>query len=606
VFSAFRRQALRKRFCLILLKPTHYCDEGYPIQWLRSAVPSNSLACMYGIARQCADDRIFGADVDVEIHAIDEANTPVHPDRCIRQIKSAGAGMVMLVGVQSNQMPRALDIARPLRDAGIQVSIGGFHVSGVISMVNGDDDALRAAQAMGLSIYAGEAEGRLDEVLRDAYAGQLKPLYNYMHDLPGLDNVPLPFLDLAVVKRTGGTASSFDAGRGCPFQCSFCTIINVQGRKSRRRSPDDIEKIIRGNLAEGICRFFITDDNFARNKDWEIILDRLIKLREEQGLSFSLLIQVDTACYKLPNFIEKCRRAAVRKVYIGLENINPANLMAAKKKQNKITEYRTMLLAWQAVGVVTYAGFITGFPNDTAETIIRDVEIIKKELPVDVLEFFYLTPLPGSEDHQKLFRAGAPLEKDLNKYDLYHITADHPRMSKAEWEYAYAEIWKRYYSYEHCKTVLQRAGAKRGPFGSSLFVLFWFKGCIEIENIHPVEGGLLRRKVRRNRRPGLPMEPVWLFYPKYVAETAVKLARWSWMYARLRTIYLSIKRDPKRREYTDLALTPVTDEEFATHEMFHTEEASSYVEQQRKIDQAVKNGAYAPAPAKAAEPVAAK
>jgi radical SAM superfamily enzyme YgiQ (UPF0313 family) len=600
---SMRRVASKRRFCLILLKPTHYCDDGYPIQWARSAVPSNSLACVYGIAKQCAEENLLGEDVDIEIHAIDECNTTIIPRHYIRRIKAAGAGMVMMVGVQSNQMPRALDIARPLREAGIQVGIGGFHVSGVIAMINGDDEALRSARAMGISIYAGEAEGRLDEVLKDAYAGALKPLYNYMNDLPGLDGAPLPLLGIDVVRRTGGTATSFDAGRGCPFQCSFCTIINVQGRKSRRRSVDDIEKIVRANLAAGIRRFFITDDNFARNKDWEIILDRLIELRERDRLHFTILIQVDTACHRMPNFIEKCRRAGVQKVYIGLENINPANLMAAKKKQNKITEYRAMLLAWQSIGVVTYAGFITGFPNDTRETIIRDVEIIKKELPVDVLEFFYLTPLPGSEDHQKLYRAGVPLDPDLNRYDLYHITAPHSRMSPAEWESAYAEIWKRYYSYEHCETVLKRAGARRNSFGSSLFVLAWFKGCIEIEGIHPVEGGILRRKVRRNRRPTMRREPVWTFYPKYLAETVTKFVRWAWMYARLRKIYLSIKHDPKRREYVDLALTPITDDEVATHAMLQTEEANSYLEQQRKIDLAVKSGAYASPQAKKREPV---
>ena len=591
--SLASRSAPKKRFCLVLVKPTHYCDEGYPIQWLRSAVPSNSLACVHGIARKYAEEKVLGDDVGFEIHAFDEANTAVRPERYAALIKAADAGMVMLIGVQSNQMPRALDIARPLRAAGIQVGIGGFHMSGVISMIGGDDDALREAQAMGLSVFAGEAEGRLHEVLRDAYAGQLKPLYNFMNDLPSLEGAPLPFLDRAVVKRTGGAVTSFDAGRGCPFQCSFCTIINVQGRKSRRRSADDIEGIVKTNLAVGTFRFFITDDNFARNKDWEIILDRLIRMREVEGLHFTILIQVDTACYKLPNFISKCQRAGVRKVYIGLENINPANLMAAKKKQNKITEYRTMLLAWQKAGVVTYAGFITGFPNDTAETIIRDVEVIKKELPVDVLEFFYLTPLPGSEDHQKLFRAGVHMDSDLNRYDLYHITANHPRMSRAEWEYAYAEIWKRYYSYDHCKTILQRAGAIRKHFGSALFVLTWFKGCIEIENIHPVEGGLLRRKVRRNRRPTLPIESVWTFYPKMIAETLGKIARWGWMYLRLRRIYASIKRDPKRFEYTDLALTPVTEDEFETHEMFHTDEAHSYIDQQRRIEVATKAGAAA-------------
>src|SRR5262245_31267179 len=376
-----RRDGAGRRFCLVLVKPTHYCDDGYPIQWIRSAVPSNSLACVYAIAKKCADDRILGDDVEFDIHAVDESNTTVDPARYARMIKAAGNGMVMLIGVQSNQMPRALDIARPLRAQGIAVSIGGFHVSGVISMIGGDDAALRETQAMGIAVFAGEAEGRLDDLLRDAHAGKLKPLYNFMDDLPALDGAPLPFLSPGAVRRTGGAVTSFDAGRGCPFQCSFCTIINVQGRKSRRRSPDEIERIVRMNLASGLFRFFITDDNFARNKDWELILDRLIQLREVEGLHFTFIIQVDTQCHKLPNFISKCQRAGVRRVYIGLENINPANLLAAKKRQNKITDYRKMLLEWQQAGVLTYAGFITGFPADTAETILRDIDLSRSEEP---------------------------------------------------------------------------------------------------------------------------------------------------------------------------------------------------------------------------------
>ena len=573
----------KRRFCLVLVKPTHYCDDGYPIQWWRSAIPSNSLASIYGIVQECAERKVLGDDVEIEVHALDEANTRIRPDRIAAQIKAADAGMVMLIGVQSNQTPRALDIARPLRAQGIQVGIGGFHMSGVISMIGGDDAALREAQAMGLSIYAGEAEGRLDEVLRDAYAGQLKPLYNHMNDLPGLDGAPFPLLKRDRVKRTVGTTTSFDAGRGCPYQCSFCTIINVQGRKSRRRTPDDIEKIMRANLAQGLCRFFITDDNFARNKDWEPILDRLIHLREVERHDFSFIIQVDTLCHKLPNFIEKCSRAGVKRVYIGLENINPANLLAAKKKQNKITEYRKMLLAWQKAGVLVYAGYITGFPNDTAESILHDIDVLKQELPIDVLEIFFLTPLPGSEDHQKLHRAGEWMDPDLNKYDLYHITAKHPRMSPQEWHYAYADAWRRYYTYEHCETIMRRAAALRS-LGSNLVAMTWFKGCIELENVHPVEGGILRLKFRRDRRPSLPMESIWSFYPRYFAEVARKTASWAWLYLRLRKIYLRVKYDPDRYAYTDAAITPVTDGEAETHEMFQNAAAKAYVDQERRLE----------------------
>ena len=157
--------------------------------------------------------------------------------------------------------------------------------------------------------------------------------------------------------------SSIDLGRGCPYQCSFCTIINVQGRKSRIRSADDLERIVRENYAQGIKRFFITDDNFARNSHWEPLFDRLIELRVGEGMKIGFTIQVDTLCHKIPNFIEKATQAGVRRVFIGLENINPDNLIAAKKRQNKITEYREMLQKWRNHGAITYAGYILGFPG---------------------------------------------------------------------------------------------------------------------------------------------------------------------------------------------------------------------------------------------------
>jgi len=96
------------------------------------------------------------------------------------------------------------------------------------------------------------------------------------------------------------------------------------------RSPDDVEKIIRDNYAQGIRRFFITDDNFARNHDWEPLFDRLIALRAGDCPKIGFTIQVDTLCHKIPNLIEKAAQAGVRRVFIGLENISPDNLIAAK------------------------------------------------------------------------------------------------------------------------------------------------------------------------------------------------------------------------------------------------------------------------------------
>ena len=238
--------ATRRRFLLFLVKPSHYDDEGYVIQWWKSALPSNSLACLFGIAQKCMEDQVLGEDVAIEIFPVDETNTRVRPDHIVRQIQdNGGFGMVGFVGVQSNQFPRVMDCARPLRAAGIPVVIGGFHVSGCLSMLPERPNSLNEALDLGISLYAGEAEGRFDEVLRDAAAGTLKPIYNYLHDLPGLEGATGPYMPPERVGRTLGMISSFDAGRGCPFLCSFCTIINVQGRKSRYRSADDIEALVR-------------------------------------------------------------------------------------------------------------------------------------------------------------------------------------------------------------------------------------------------------------------------------------------------------------------------------------------------------------------------
>lgn len=565
----------RRTFTLVLVKPSHYDDNGYVIQWMRSAIPSNTLAVLNGLALECVDRKVLGGDVDIVIEAFDETNTRIRPDRIAKTIKQRGGlGLVALVGVQSNQFPRAVDIARPLRKAGIQVAIGGFHVSGCLAMLPELPPDIVEAQKLGISLFAGEAEGRFDQVLRDAYAGELKPLYNFMNDLPGLDGAPTPLLPAARIERTGGRLTSFDAGRGCPFQCSFCTIINVQGRKSRYRTPEDVEAIIRSNLKQGVDHFFITDDNLARNKNWEPMFDRLIRMREVEGLRFNFVIQVDTLCHRIPNFIEKAARAGVTRVFLGLENINPDSLLGAKKKQNRISEYRKMLLDWKKVGCFTYAGYILGFPSDTPESIVRDIEIIKKELPLDLLEFFCLTPLPGSEDHKKLTLSGVPMDPDMNKYDLEHVTTGHAKMSKEEWERAYRLAWETYYTPEHMETIMRRGVACGISPGKLLFLLIWFYGCVTVEKIHPLEGGYLRRKVRTDRRPGLPIENALTFYPRYWADIVgkhVKIGRLVW---RMHNVRKAIKADPNRRAYMDLALTPVPDEELGNLEMFKVTDAA--------------------------------
>jgi hypothetical protein len=584
-------------FHFVMVKPSHYDDDGYPIQWVRSAIPSNTLACLNGLAEDARARQVLGPDVEIRLHTYDETNRRVRPDRIIRMIRQEGGrALIGLVGVQSNQFPRAVDLARQFLAAGLPVCIGGFHVSGCIAMLPELPADIREAQELGVSFFAGEAENaRLDQVLRDAWSGKLAPLYNYMDDLPSLEGEPAAILPAQHVQRTSGSLSSIDLGRGCPYQCSFCTIINVQGRKSRFRSPDDLERIVRLNYAQGIKRFFITDDNFARNKHWEPLLDRMIQMRVEEGLNIGFTIQVDTLCHKIPNFIEKATRAGVRRVFIGLENINPDNLMAANKRQNKITEYRIMLQKWRQHGAITYAGYILGFPGDTKESIKRDIEIIKRELPLDILEFFFLTPLPGSEDHKGLWTKGIWMDPDMNKYDLNHRVAHHAKMSDAEWEEAYRTAWETYYTPEHIGTILRRAAANPlGRMKTTLTTILWFYLAFKYEGVHPLEAGVFRLKFRRDRRLNMRRESPLVFYPRYVGETLVKAWRaWS-MYRRTKAMLTQIEAAPDRWTYSDLAIAPPLENEFEALDLYHATAGGEAALERKRRDEAIRAGVHAP------------
>ncbi|MDP3921212.1 MAG: radical SAM protein [Candidatus Omnitrophota bacterium] len=504
----------KNRYHVFLIKPSKYDDDGYVISWSRGVITSNSLACINALTEDVRDREVLGPDVDVVIHCYDEMVQPIPVKKLCRDLKKTGErGILCLVGVQTNQYARAVDMAREFRSNGIPAMIGGFHVSGSIEMLPDLPPEIKEASDEGITLVAGEVEVRWPQLLKDAYEGNLEPIYNFVNDKPALENVVPPFLPNRHLKSFMTPSSSVDAGRGCPFHCSFCTIINIQGNDMRGRSADDIEKLLRISLAQGIDHIFITDDNFARHKHWEEIVDRIIYLKEEKGLGFVLQIQVDTVAHKIPNFIEKLTRAGCRRVFIGLETVNPDNLKATGKYQNQLKEYRVMLQKWHEYGALTYAGYIIGFPGDTYESIMRDVEFLKRELPLDFAEFFIMTPLPGSKDHQGHYLAKVPMEADTNLYDTMHVCMKHPKMSNEELMRAYDDAWKSFYSNDHMMTLMKRH-KNRGKRRRVMLSLVWFCNSVFVEGIHPLLGGFIRMKGRRNRRPGFPRENALIYYPK--------------------------------------------------------------------------------------------
>jgi hypothetical protein len=220
-------------------------------------------------------------------------------------------------------------------------------------------------------------------------------------------------------------------------------------------------------------------------------------------------------------------------------------------------------------------------------------------LPVDVIGFFYLTPLPGSEDHKVLWQKGVWMDPDLNKYDLEHLVTNHPTMSREEYEGIYREVWKAFYTPEHLETIMRRGAATRTVLARLTSMLFYYSTTRAYEGVHPQQAGVIRMKYRLDRRPGLPIEPVWSFYPKMISEFIWKQSVMGKNLVKLLLLMWRIRSDPKRFDYMDQALRPVTADDTESLEIFtHSDDARAAVEHSRKIE-GLTGGGRTPAPANA-------
>jgi hypothetical protein len=178
------------------------------------------------------------------------------------------------------------------------------------------------------------------------------------------------------------------------------------------------------------------------------------------------------------------------------------------------------------------------------------------------------------------------MDADLNRYDIHHVTTTHPLMSREQWAQAYEQSWSNYYTDEHVETVLRRCVATGTSPGKTMMYLVWFSGGAQIEKVHPIESGYVRLKFRRDRRSSLLRESALTFYPKYLAETVRKQIQLASLYLRYYRILKKVTSDPRMSEYTDLAITPVTDDELETRELFQSAEAQAYLVKIRGAEEA--------------------
>lgn len=411
-----------KKIVVWLVHPTKYRRDGTPCKWKKQILPSNAIGQLHALLPAAISDGEDGA-IPVECHILEDTVQPFDLEEIERSMQGDDVqGIVMFCGIQTNQWPRALDLASLCREKNIPVVMGGYHVRAELPFT--------AAQAreLGISLAIGEAEATdpykgnmLEAILQDVAGGELQPEYRQS------GNPDISFTNLSDVMPEyqemmfNPTMATLETGRGCPMPCTFCTIRTIGGREVRARDPEQMKDWLRMVYMEnGIRSIFITDDNFAKSDQKFAVLQMLEELRGE-GCPIDIMIQVDTTAAKGETgkrFVEACGRAGVYSVFLGIESLEPATLKAMKKSQNKPEEYREITSAWHGINAIAQCGFIIGNEADTVGVGKRSARALI-DMGIDIASAFVLTPLPGSIDYHTLHQQGFVTGRDFNNYDSH-------------------------------------------------------------------------------------------------------------------------------------------------------------------------------------------
>ena len=505
----------RKVLNVVIIKSSRYdSEDGFVWRNWKAILPSNTQATIYSLVKDIQTNWRLGMKTVIITREYDETVQDVNPARITRLCNTFSAQtLVMVVGVQTNEFARASDVALDFQARGIQAIIGGFHVSGVLKVFprDGSELSCRAHREMGLdrltdkgvSLFAGEAEGRMLNLLLDFMNNQFQRVYDYLLDPPDLTNeaVPEPVWSIRHHFIFPGS-STVDTCRGCPFKCTYCTIKNVQGRKIRARGVPVYVDGLRRNWRQGINAYFVTSDNEARDPLWPERFEAQIAMREQEGIETGFMVQVDTQCHKIQGFIPQAAAAGCNAAFIGLETVNPDNLQAVDKKQNRVSEYHDLNEALRKHGIAIQYGYMIGMPHDTFDSVVRDVDTLI-ELEPDLTTFFIATPLPGADDHQGFFKAGIAMDSDPNAYDCFsRVVMDHPLMSREELLRAYQYAWQKMYSVENMVRILKNNTGEY--YWRRFWSLTWYKYALDVAERHPMITGFVRLRSRHSRRKTFP------------------------------------------------------------------------------------------------------
>lgn len=360
-----------------------------------------------------------------------------------------------LVGISAitNTAGNAYSVADELRRRGVPVVMGGPHVTFM------PDEALEHADY----VIRGEAESPFMDFI-DAWEGNRKfsevPGLSFKQDGTTLHNPDstaetvlddLPIANLSLVKNSEALrVLPVQTSRGCPYDCSFCSVTGMFGRNFRFRSTEHILRELRNYRDMGKMIFFY-DDHFAANKKRA---KELLRAMIAEGLTFKWSTQVRVEVARDAELLALMKRAGCHTLFIGLESSNPDSLREMKKNQT-IDDIVNAVKVIHSYGIHVHGMFVYGFDNDT-RSVVKQTIRFARDLDLTSAQFLILTPYPGTRLH-----AGVKdriIIPDWSLYDAHHVVFRPKRLSMKSLQYAQVKSHHGFYSWGR---IIKLAAAKR-------------------------------------------------------------------------------------------------------------------------------------------------
>ena len=490
------------RLRVVIVKPSKYAADGSVERFRWGFMPNSTIAHL----RSMTPDEIGG--VPCETHAIDES---VRTDLDYLELLRPEPGtrvLLALVGVQSHQLHRALDLAALARERGASSVIGGPHP------MTCDTAAL---QDRGVSFAVSEAELVWPQILAHAADGELLPLYGGESrwqarlEAPVLKPPSRRDLGRYVVPMLGVYPA-----RGCPYSCNFCSVVEIAGHAVRGQPIETTLRSLEAARAAGVRLVMFTSDNFNKYPDATALLTAMV----DERIEIPFFVQCDAQIHRQPELVELLARAGCFQIFVGAESFDATTLRAAHKFHNTPERYREIVRLCSEHGITSHFSNILGFPGDTEASIARHLGALRALSP-DVASFYILTPVPGTGQYDDFRRDGWITEPNLDRYDGSCVTWRHPNLPAATLTSLLFRSYREFFSLSDTALKLGRLARRVRDFrrGNALFAVGGYCALSRwaaFTRTHPMAGGIRRVRLDsaadyadlRRRTFGLDLAPL--------------------------------------------------------------------------------------------------